>query len=473
MKMKKIALFLAFVMLLGCMAGCTPATDPTEPSTPTTATDPTNAPTDPTNAPTDPTNPPTEPTNPPTDPTNPPTEPTEPTEPQTKFDLTGQYGDYVTNDEADLRQIVVDYMYAMANVQWTATKRLNYASNASSSLIYEPGKTYLGMVYNNNQNGYEAFLEILDSNNNNIDTETGWDTAVGNSCATSIRHAWQQISPTVDFSYSADMLPYYTETNVIAIGDIDWSAYNGKNTNTVVAKHDEQTIFQAYAQTQPGDALVRYLDTGGHALMVTKETKVTYRADGTIDPNNSYVYLTDQNNRLHNRREYPSSWEVDRAVSFASALNDGYLPATVPELQSGKAETPTFELTMVPTVENVQKGTVKGTVRSNYFINTVRMEVLQNGQVVRSAVEHPYTRTSGFSKQGKNLKIAELPAGNYTLLITVEVALGSVTVVNMDFTIGGAKTTATATSYSVAADAVSACAWLDNRQRLLVADVLI
>ena len=384
-----------------------------------------------------------EPTDPVEEPTDPVEEPTDPVEEpaETVADpsflpgpsLVDKYGEYITSDEADLREMVVDYMYAMANIKWTAGIRLDYSSYASSSLIYEPGKTYLGMVYNNNQNGFEAFLDVLDENNNHIGTESGWDTAPGNSCATSIRHAWQQVSPSVDYSYSADMMPYYTSTGVLPVGDIDWSVYDGSNTNSIVQQHDSQVIFQAYALMLPGDTLVRYLDNGGHALMLTKNPTVVYNADGTIDMNSSYVYLTDQNNRLHNRREYPSSWEVDRAVTFASALADGYLPVTCAELQRGSTPTPTFELTLKPTVSAVQNGTVKGTVKSNYFINTVRMEILSGDTLVVSAETHPYKKTCGFSSLGKQLNISDLPAGKYTLVITAEVAFGTQTLVVMEF----------------------------------------
>lgn len=461
--MKKISLLMALVMLVLCISGCvfpeTPDTTKSQsdttgsPSEPTSTEPPTEAPIDPTTeSPTEPTEP--EPTNPtptepkPTEPTPTNPDPTDPTEPtpskpsgETLSDpvflpgptLLEKYGTEITSDEADLRQMVVDYMYAMANIRWTATVRLDYSSNASSSLVYEIGKTYLGMVYNNNQNGLEAFQDILDGNNTYIGTDTGWNTSPGNSCATSIRHAWQQVSPTADFDYSADMMPYYSESGVIGIGNIDWSTYDGSNTNSIVQAHDAQTIFQAYAEMLPGDALVRYLDNGGHALMATKAPTVVYNADGTIDANSSYVYLTDQNNRLHNRREYPSSWEVDRAVSFASALADGYLPVTTVELRDGKTPTPTFELTTKPTVSAVQKGTVKGTVKSNYCINTLRMEIYSGDTVVASAVTHPYKRTCGFSALGKTLNITELPEGKYTLVITAEVAFGTQTLVEMEF----------------------------------------
>ena len=82
--------------------------------------------------------------------------------------------------------MVVDYMYAMANIQWTAGQQLDYSKYGAKNLVYESGQTYLGMVYNNNATGLEMFMSILDGNNNHIGTDAGWDTAPGNSCATSI-----------------------------------------------------------------------------------------------------------------------------------------------------------------------------------------------------------------------------------------------------------------------------------------------
>lgn len=340
---------------------------------------------------------------------------------------------FITSEEVDLRQMVVDYMYAMANIKWTAGPLLDYSSQGSPSLIYEPGKTYLGMVYNNNRTGLEVFQSILDENNQYIGTVTSWNASPGNSCATSIEHAWQLVSPTVEFEYSVDMLPYYEKTGVVAVGNIDWSCYNGSNTNSVINNNKRDDILEAYAAVLPGDAFVRYLDTGGHALMVTKEPTIVRNNDGTINMANSYIYLTDQNNRLHNRREYPSSWQVDNPVSFASALQDGYLPVTTAELRDGIAPVPTFEVSGMPTAEDLASGTVKGSVKSNYCINTVRMELVSGGKVVASSTDHPYTRNCGFKDLGKELNITALPSGKYTLTIVAEVGLGSKTIVEVTF----------------------------------------
>lgn len=387
--MKKLTWILAVCMLITCFAGCAPdAGQPSESAIPTE-----------------------------------PSETAAPTEPEKLF---------ITSDEVDLRQMVVDYMYAMANIQWTAGVTIDYSSY-SSSLVYESGKTYLGMVYNNNRNGFEAFLDLMDENNQHTGTITGWSSAVGNSCATCIEHAWQLVSPGVEYEYSIDMMPYYENTGVIAVGDIDWSCYDGKNTNSIIRGNERSVVLEAYAMAMPGDSMVRYQNTGGHALMVTKEPTVVRNADGSINLVNSYMYLTDQNNRLHNRREYPSSWEVDRKVSFANALQDGYLPVTVPELRDGKAPVPTFEVSNPPTAEDLAAGIVRGSVRSNYCLNTVRIEVRSGDTVVASAKAHPYERNFGFKNLGNQLGIANLPTGEYTLVITAEVGLATQTLIETNF----------------------------------------
>lgn len=350
-------------------------------------------------------------------------QPTEPSEPEKLF---------INSDEVDLRQVAVDYMYAMANIQWTAGTLLDY-SNYSATLVYEPGKTYLGMVYNSNGNGLEAFQAVLDENNQHIGTVTGWSSAPGNSCATSIEHAWQQISPTVSYEYSVDMMPYYEDSGVLAVGDIDWSCYNGSNTGSVISGNDKNVILEAYAQVLPGDAMVRYLTNGGHALMVTKAPTVVRNEDGSINMVNSYLYLTDQNIRLHNRREYPSSWEVDRPVTFAAALADGYLPVTCAELKEGKAPVPTFEVKSAPTAEDLAKGNIKGSIKSNYCLNTVRMELRSGDQVIASVEEHPYSKTYGLKNPGKDLNIAQLSAGEYTLVVIAQVGLGTQTLLEITF----------------------------------------
>ena len=94
--MKKLAILLALVLLLTCAVGCEKGTAP--------STDPTTK--------------------------EPQPSASHPTEPQPTEDAS----QYITSDDVDLRQMVVDYMYAMANIRWTAGQTLDYSNYGANNL---------------------------------------------------------------------------------------------------------------------------------------------------------------------------------------------------------------------------------------------------------------------------------------------------------------------------------------------------
>ncbi|MBQ8185207.1 MAG: hypothetical protein IJ036_05420 [Lachnospiraceae bacterium] len=346
---------------------------------------------------------------------------------------------YITNEEVNLRELVVQYMYDMANVKWTSTQLMDYSDDCgSSSLVYQPGQTYLGQPYSAGHNGFEVFEDSLDADGNYINEDISW-YGPGNACSSSVKHAWKQVSPNVDYTTAVTMMPYYENTGIVPVGDIDWSLYDGMNTiNSLIALTPEQDLWEAYAQVLPGDAFIRYLNTGGHALMVTLEPVVTRNADGTINPFQSYVYLTDQNSLLRRGREYPSSWAVDVKYNFLQMRKDGYLPVTIPELQEGKTERPWFELTDAPTAQALEsESTLTGTVTSNYWLVSVKAEVRKDsvdGEVAASGVVHPYTKSFALADLTEELALDQLPAGEYCLVIDGEVGLAQETLLELNFT---------------------------------------
>lgn len=393
----------------------TPTTQPTRPAPttqPTQATQPTTPPTQATTAPTTQATQATQAT-----------QPTQPSQPQ-----------YITSDEVNLRQMVVDYMYAMANVKWKAGTTIDYSKKGASSLKYESGKTYLGIAYNNNKTGLEKFASTINSAQVFNPSTTDWDQMPGNSCATSIEHAWQQVSTTVEYGWSYDMMPYFSYSGVIGIGDIDWSIYNGKHTATIIDRTPEQVVYEAYALMLPADCLVRYLDTGGHALMVTKNPTIVRKSDGSIDPDNSFLYLTDQNNTLNKKREYPSSWTLDRKVSFKSCRNDLYLPVTIAELRDGKTLVPTASVASGLLPATLANNNFNGTVKANYCMNEVRAEVYRDGILVRRVSDYPYTKTYSLANLNSALNLAALSSGNYQVKVIAEFGLGTVVCGEATFT---------------------------------------
>ncbi len=338
---------------------------------------------------------------------------------------------YITSDEIDLRQKVVDYMKEMASIEWTAGFTIDYSTQGNANLIYKQGEKYLGMVYNNNQTGLEQFYDILGEDMIYDGTKASWNESPGNSCATSIRHAWQQISPTVNFSYSADMLPWYEESGVVAIGNLDWSHYDGSNTLiSVFNQNSREVLWEAYALMLPGDALVRYIDTGGHAQMITKAPAVVRDKDGNIDPENSYLYFTEQNNLLNTMRDYPSSWKVDYPISFAAVSAGSYLPVSCRELLEGRTEAPAYALSGFA----VKDGALKGTLKCNYCMNVITVTVTKDGAEVASAQVIPYSRTANLKTLNGDLKLEELGSGEYELTVTVATGIETKAIQTLTFT---------------------------------------
>lgn len=335
--------------------------------------------------------------------------------------------------DADLRQTAVGYMRAMANVIWTAGSKtsINFTFIAPS-LDYRPGRTYMGMIYNWDLfSNFEAFVDTLENGVYNNDNATTGNVP-GNTCSTSILHAWQTVSPKVDYSYTIDMMPGVRENGVIPVGNVDWSTYNGSRSvkgntkNSVLNATPAQTVYEAYALLLPGDALMRQFENGGHALMCTGETTVSRKADGTIDPNKSYTVLTDQNTQMNNERGYPSSWGYDRHRSFSSIYGDGFLPVTIPELRDNKTEKPYIALPQLPSFNELGYGVIDGEAVSNYRLLTFTSEILKggpDGEVIASYSAHPHSKKVQLRTYITPLKIRTLDPGVYVLRLTGEVGL--------------------------------------------------
>lgn len=339
--------------------------------------------------------------------------------------------------DVDLRKIVVDYMKAMSEVVWVSEKDIDYSSNGDKTLIYKAGETYMGMPYNNNKNALEPFTDqIIDGV---FKTEaTGWDNMIGNSCSTSILHAWQLVSPTCKYSYTVDMNPT-SKMGVVAIGEIDWSQFDNKSTTTSVLKmNSDEVIYEAYAKMLPGDAFMRHRENGGHAMMVTEVPVVVRNEKGEIDPEQSYVTSLEQNNYLRADREHPSSWGYI-VLSFADYKKKEYLPVTVAELQSGTVEKPAFAVTEQPDLNLLTRTGLffNGKVTGNAWLYTAKVELHrdnENGEVLLSNTTHPYQKFFSLSTIVSAINLKELPAGTYVLTVDAGTFLGSERVYSLEIT---------------------------------------
>ncbi len=77
--------------------------------------------------------------------------------------------------------------------------------------------------------------------------------------------------------------------------------------------YDYQAMYQTYAMVQPGDGMVQWRNTGGHAMMIVG-INVVYDAAGKIDGNKSTVELLEQGSG-HEERQSRLVSEFDTAVT--------------------------------------------------------------------------------------------------------------------------------------------------------------
>ncbi|MBE6563752.1 MAG: hypothetical protein E7655_00535 [Ruminococcaceae bacterium] len=342
-------------------------------------------------------------------------------------------------EEEILRQTVVDYMKKMGTVEWTPEKTMDFSKAHSEKLIYTAGTTYRGMPYTNFRGGYEIFASALNKKGV-YSGPVNYQKTYGNTCATSIKNAWMQVGNSFDFEFSIDMMPYYKDSGVLAIGDIPWEKYDEKNTTRSIVKHcDAATLYDAYAQMKPGDAFVRYLDTSGHAIMVTGEVKVFRGNNGTILPSRSTIVCTDQTGSFKTAKEGEplSTWNIDIERSFEYLYQEGYLPVTIAELRDGKHEEPKLYIASEPTAELIAKTrTFRGAVNSNFKMASVTSTLTnKSGKILFTDISYPEGKVFSLSNLTETFKLKTMIPGTYTLNVKAVIGFGEFDVFDLTFTL--------------------------------------
>ena len=299
--------------------------------------------------------------------------------------------------EEERRQQVVDYMREMMTVAWTPEKTFSVTSG-SGTQYFEAGKTYYGIPYGPEAINMEQFKEqIISTDENGVvtikdlgDPRAEWFCV---DCADAVYWAWSQISADIRFSLTGNSL---CQNGVLPVGDFkydpslstyatrsDFFAYVYKN-------NDTQTMYEAYAQLKPGDALLK----NGHMIMAAAEPVIVRNADGTIHGAKSYILILEQNSKGYAQND-PN--RVDRKYTFAELLG-GYnsskntstihIPLTIEAFTKG--EDP--EVVTVTAKENATTAEFmeSGSIASNYRINAVQIRAKDDTGSFREVTVYTY-----------------------------------------------------------------------------------
>ena len=238
-------------------------------------------------------------------------------------------GENAAKDNAEaLRKVTLDYMTAMAEVEWIPEKDIVWW-RPKDGVMFHAGEKYKGLPYT--QPGryttleqFQAMLEIRDGKPIYIGPihPTSYR---GSDCSSSCSMAWQRTIPNCPIWRTARMNPGdnclinpktgKTEPMFLKVGSYVVPKYS--NTADACEANGKDVMFACYNQLLPGDAIVR--QPLGHVRMVVR-----------VDPEKKIMYTTEQTglNSAGTLKSDHQSWRVNYAFTYDELFKDGYLPIT-------------------------------------------------------------------------------------------------------------------------------------------------
>ena len=264
-----------------------------------------------------------------------------------------QYPDYTFDSQPDpmeMRMMAVQAMRDILCIQWHTEKELNYRKNGPlnhKQFVYEPRKTYAGLLYSTASTGIFQFLEYYNYDTGCLEypgTVDDLKLEIGNSCADALLWGWSAVCNSITGGfYPALMVP---SNGYKPVGSYTFrqniQSYNELPSYAIIDINPKEVMLDAYAKMLPADALISTKEN--HALMVIEAPVVTYLADGTIDSANSYVMIQDQKaggskslKEVVNGIAIQYSGRLSAKYTFDKLLEKKYIPVTAAEFTGEKA----------------------------------------------------------------------------------------------------------------------------------------
>lgn len=340
-------------------------------------------------------------------------------------------------------------------------------SNIKVREIWPAGVTYYGPLYQRREIKTREALEALIKDGKLTGGFAG-DIVPGMDCGTYVYNAQSRVSRTAAWTSNRGL----RDSKAFLLGDIKTKDANPKYTDVdVVAANDANTMYEAYAQAKAGDGLNRIFVSGSsvHMRLVYEDAVVVRNADGTIDPQKSYLSCIEQTSGMTWYIQFPDGtvqtmeskdYKVvlntinakpgskllfmthtpKRTYTFAKLLSDGYIPYSLTEYKDQKVENAAPDFVMLNLDGKSPAGGVELVLSSNYrLINfATKLEDLEHGTVLYENLEYDSGRGFAYYSFPNCTKLNQvlqgLPVGSYRL--TLSTTTGPVT------TVGGAVPTA-------------------------------
>jgi hypothetical protein len=249
--------------------------------------------------------------------------------------------------EQQMRETAVRAMRDMLSVQFSVPMNFMYNKEGAVShkdYIYKTDTVYAGMPYADGQVNIFVWHEFYDPETGRLrmDGDGQWlNSTLGNTCAGSLMWGWSAVSHTLTGSYinynmtvSNGVLPVgpYTYNTVI-------NSFHEIQTSEICKENGMQTMFESYAMVKMADAVTS--STVDHTMMAIEDATVVRKADGSIDPQESYIIIQDQAAGVSTTSEFNVFEEDGIKVHYTGRLNvkwsflklfqSNYIPVTTKE----------------------------------------------------------------------------------------------------------------------------------------------
>lgn len=351
-------------------------------------------------------------------------------------------------DKVNPRDLVVDYMYEMANIEWTPSVDID-STQVHTTLYYKKGVKYHGIMYvtgSRTLTDADEFREHLDENGTYIgppDAATGY----GNHCSSAIRLAYNRVSKDVKFGYTGEMIPGKNK-GMLPLGNYKHEGVYHTSYGIFDANPNKDVFIEGYSLLQKGDAILTCWPKAndpnvaetGHARMIISVDIVKTPA-GKINPHKSTVLTIEQTSSFDKQAKegINTTWYVEHTYTFNELLEDKYIPLTIAAF-SEEPQTTEFTAKSVNNAKNITSGHLRGIIRSSYLnILSVTAEVSDAdgkvvvSQTIKNAPQDPMVFQFNNAKADEGF--TTLKAGDYKYTIIVNTAYGSAKVHQIDFTV--------------------------------------
>ena len=242
----------------------------------------------------------------------------------------------------ELRQLCVDFFRYCKTALWIPDSKWDFQhfSNNSMPDRLEEGVVYGGLPYIGLACGnIYRVLDYMDPETGVVDMQRAGRVAkhFGNQCAYGAHQGWSRVINSADYTgtHSMTEVKGFYRLGAYSYRDSVHRFDEAYGTDEVTRENGAETMYQSYAELKKGDGIV-YYTTAGHVVMISGDAHVEKKADGSIDPDKSYVTVIDQTphwgkGTTEGGDAYTYQQNVDAKWNFSKLFKEHYLPITFGE----------------------------------------------------------------------------------------------------------------------------------------------